>query len=246
MEQIRAVIIDDEDHCRSTLRKQLEWFCPSVELVGEGKNVQSGIAIIADKDPDLVFLDIEMPDGTGFDLIRLLKNKDFKLIFTTAFDEYALEAFKVNAIAYLLKPIEGEELAEIVQKLIVEKKEDLGDHLASLMKYLSDKEKVKKVALPVMEGFQFVRIDDIVRAEASGNYSTVYLSDGSSLFISKTLKFILEAINSSKFVRVHQSHIINMDFINKYIRGKNGQIVLDDQTTIPVSRSKKDDFLDLF
>jgi two-component system LytT family response regulator len=246
MDKIRAAIIDDEKHCRSTLMKQLEWFCPNVEVVAEGNSVQSGLEILKTEQVDLVFLDIEMPDGTGFDLLKKLPARDVKIVFTTAFDEYALEAFKVNAIAYLLKPIEGEELADVVNKLNNEKKDDIGEHLASLMKYLSDREKVKKIALPVMEGLQFVLIDDIVRAEASGNYTTVYLKDGSNLFISKTLKFILESINNSKFVRVHQSHFINMDFINKYIRGKNGQIVLDDQTVIPVSRSKKDEFLDLF
>lgn len=246
MESIRAVIIDDEDHCRSTLSKQLEWFCPEVEIVAEGVTVETGLKMIRAHNPDVIFLDIEMPDGTGFDLIRNLDQENLKVIFTTAFDEYAVEAFKVNAIAYLLKPIEGDELANVIEKFSQEKKDEIGERLASLMKYLSEKEKVKKVALPVMEGLQFVMIDDIVRAEASGNYTTVHLRTGKTLFISKTLKFILETVNSSKFVRVHQSHIINMDYIHKYIRGKNGQIILDDQTVVPVSRSKKDEFLDHF
>ncbi|GLR15935.1 LytR/AlgR family response regulator transcription factor [Portibacter lacus] len=246
MQKVRALIIDDEDHCRSTLAKQIEWYCPQVDVVGEGKSASEARILIKDLDPDLVFLDIEMPSESGFDLLKSLDRIKFKLIFTTAFDEYALEAFKVNAIAYLLKPIEGQELADALEKITVEKQDEVGQRLESLMKFLAEKDHIKKVALPVLEGLQFVLIDDIVRGEASGNYSTVYMKNGSSLFISKTLKYILEAINHSKFIRVHQSHFINMDYIHKYIRGKNGQIILDNGTAIPVSRSKKDEFLDLF
>ena len=246
MERTRAIIIDDEEHCRSTLKKQLEWYCPKIEVIGEGDSAESGRELIRTLNPDLVFLDIEMPAESGFELLRSLPAIRFKLIFTTAYDEYALEAFKVNAVAYLLKPIEGEELAETIDKVVIEKQDELGQKLESVMNFLSGNEQTKKVALPVMEGLLFVRIDDIIRGEASGNYTTVYMNDGSSHFISKTLKYILESISNSKFIRVHQSHFINMDYINKYIRGKNGQIVLDDGTTVPVSRSKKDELLDLF
>ncbi|WP_235299557.1 LytR/AlgR family response regulator transcription factor [Portibacter marinus] len=246
MESIKAVIIDDEEHCRSTLSKQIEWFAPEINLIGEAESVSNGIKEIKDKNPELVFLDIEMTDGTGFDLLKHWSKPPFKFIFTTAFDEYALEAFKVHAIAYLLKPIDGEELSEAVKSITIEKQDVLGNKLESLMKYLSGKDQVQKVALPVLDGLQFVKIDDIIRAEASGNYSTVYMNNGTQHFISKTLKFIMEAIEHSKFIRVHQSHLINMDYVSRYIRGKNGQIILDDGSVIPVSRSKKEDFLDLF
>ncbi len=244
MERIRSIIIDDEDHCRSSLTKQLEWSCPQVEVIAEGKSASEGRELVIQHQPDLVFLDIEMPGGSGFDMIKSLPSIQFKLVFTTAFDEYALQAFKVNAIAYLLKPIDEDELISTIEKVQVEKNDVVGKKLEKLMNYLSAENKSGKIALPVSDGLQFVSIEKIVRCEADGNYCTIYLDDGNKMVISKTLKYISELVKQQKFVRVHQSHIINMDFIKKYIRGKNGQIIMDDGSVIPVSRAKKDGFLD--
>lgn len=244
MEKIRAIIIDDEDHCRSSLTTQLEWSCPQVEVVAEGKSAKEGVSLINKHNPDLVFLDIEMPGGSGFDLIENLPAVNFKLVFTTAFDEYALQAFKVNAIAYLLKPIDEDELIKTIEKITAEKNDTMGEKLEQLMQYLSKGNKGGKIAVPVSDGLQFIVTDHITRCEADGNYCTIFLKNGSKVVISKTLKYIFDLINQQKFVRVHQSHIINMDFIKKYIRGKNGQIIMDDESMIPVSRAKKDDFLE--
>ena len=243
MEKLKAIIIDDEDHCRSSLTKQLEWSCPGVDVIAEGKSAAEGKALIDQHHPDLVFLDIEMPGGTGFDMLKKIPVINFKLIFTTAFDEYAIEAFKVNAIAYLLKPIDGDELAATVDKIRMEKNDSVAKKLESLMKLLSESSKTKKITVPVSDGLEFIHIDDIVRCEADSNYCKIFLRDGSNLFISKTLKHMDDLIEDKKFVRIHQSHIINMDFVKRYIRGKNGQIIMDDGSIIPISRSKKDDFL---
>lgn len=244
METLKALIIDDEDHCRSSLNKQLEWSCPNVKVIGEANSAVNAKELIIKSDPDIAFLDIEMPRGTGFDLLKSLEEIPFKVIFTTAYDEYALDAFKVNAVAYLLKPIDGEELNTVIEKISLEKNDMLGKKLENLMNYLVQKDQVKKVAFPVSDGLQFVLLDTIIRCEADGNYCKIFLHGRKNLMISKTIKHINEIINHSKFVRVHQSHIINMDYVQKYIRGKNGQIVLDDGTVIPISRSKKDSFLD--
>lgn len=244
MEKIRAIIIDDEDHCRSTLKKQVEWFAPSVNILGDATGVQEGIKMIERHKPDLVFLDIEMNDGSGFDLVRHFSIPDFKIIFTTAFDEYALEAFKVHALAYLLKPIDGEELSYAIRNLQTETKDQLQKKLEAVMLQLSSQNKISKVALPVLDGLVFVHLNNIVRIEASGNYCTVYLNNGKNHFISKTLKYFTDQIQDQRFIRVHQSHLVNMDYVYKYIRGKNGQIILEDGAVVPVSRSKKEDFLD--
>ncbi|NNF33587.1 MAG: response regulator [Saprospiraceae bacterium] len=246
MEKIRAIIIDDEDHCRSSLTTQLEWSCPQVEVIAEGKSADEGVELIKKHKPDLVFLDIEMPGGTGFDMIEMLPHVDFKLVFTTAFDEYALQAFKVNAIAYLLKPIDEDELIRTVEKVVIEKNDIVEQKLEKLMQYLSSEHKSGKIAVPVSDGLQFITTDKIIRCEADGNYCTIHLLEGKKLVISKTLKHISDLIQQQNFVRVHQSHIINMNYIKKYIRGKNGQIIMDDGSVIPVSRSKKDDFLEKF
>jgi two-component system LytT family response regulator len=244
MERIRAIIVDDEDHCRSSLTKQLEWSCPQVEVIAEGRSAAEGKELVMEHHPDLVFLDIEMPGGSGFDMIKSLPDIQFKLVFTTAFDEYALQAFKVNAIAYLLKPIDEDELLKTIEKVQAEKNDVVGKKLEKLMNYLSSESNSGKIALPVSDGLEFISTVKILRCEADGNYCTIYLNDGNKMVISKTLKYISDLINQQKFVRVHQSHIINMDYIKKYIRGKNGSIIMDDGSVIPVSRAKKDDFLE--
>lgn len=247
MNKLKAIIIDDEDHCRSSLTKQLEWSCPNVEVVGQADSAVRGKDLILGIKPDIIFLDIEMPGGTGFDLIRSIPGFMYKVIFTTAYDEYALEAFKVNAVAYLLKPIDGDELEKAVAKISTEKSEDIGGKLEKLMNYLrSNEQSVRKIALPIADGVEFVHIDDIIRCESEGNYCYVYLNDGSKMFLSKTLKQISELINSQKFIRVHNSHYVNMDYVKRYLRGKGGQIIMDDGSMIPVSRTKKDEFLDNF
>jgi two-component system LytT family response regulator len=246
MERIRAIIVDDEDHCRSSLTKQLEWSCPQVEVIAQGKTAAEGRELVLKYQPDLVFLDIEMPGGSGFDMIKSLPTIPFKLVFTTAFDEYALQAFKVNAIAYLLKPIDEDELIKTIEKIQIEKNDVVGKKLEKLMNYLSSENNTGKIALPVSDGLEFISTDKILRCEADGNYCTIYVNDGTKMIISKTLKYISDLIKQQKFVRVHQSHIINMDYIKKYIRGKNGTIIMDDGSVIPVSRSKKDDFLEMF
>lgn len=245
IENIRAIIVDDEAHCRSSLSKQLEWSCEDVKIVGSASSAKEARALILELDPEIVFLDIEMPGGSGFDLLESLDEISFSVIFTTAYDEYALKAFKANAVAYLLKPIDGAELEDAVAKVRFGQTDQMGKKLEQLMTYLRMQgASTKKVAFPVSEGLEFVIVDDIIRCESEGSYCHIYIHNQSNLFLSKTLKQVSELINSEKFVRVHHSHLVNMDYVKKYIRGKGGQVIMDDGTSIPVSRTRKDDFLD--
>lgn len=244
-QSLTAIIIDDEAHCRSSLKKQIEWSCPDIEVLGEGHNLESGIKCIKEHNPSIVFLDIAMPGGSGFDLLQQIDKVDFSIIFTTAYDEYALQAFQVNALAYLLKPVDGEELSKAVEKVKIDQEEDLEDKLEHLMTYLRASEKgTKKVAFPVSDGLEFVPIDDIIRCESEGSYCHIFIKGKSKLFLSKTLKQVSELISSEQFVRVHHSHLVNMEHVHKYIRGKGGQVIMEDGTSIPVSRTRKDNFLD--
>ena len=243
---LSAVIVDDEEHCRETLVKQLEWSCPNVEVIGQAESVEKAKHLLARKTPDVLFLDIEMPGGTGFDLINQLQDVSYSVIFTTAYDEFALDAFKVNAIDYLLKPIDGDALKNAVEKVEKMMPEQMNENLDRLLAQMGGHVSSKKIAFPVSDGLSFVEMNDIIRCESEGAYCHIFISNQPKLFLSKTLKQVSELINHEKFLRVHNSHLINTDFIKSYIRGKGGQVIMDDGTSIPVSRSRKDDFLEQF
>lgn len=243
--RLTAIIIDDEEHCRSSLKKQIQWSCPEVEVVGEANNIENGFAAIKESTPDVVFLDIAMPGGSGFDLLRQFDKVYFSVIFTTAYDEYALQAFNVNAIAYLLKPVDGEELIKSVEKVHAEEDSQVTKRLDNLLDYLRVHGNTsKKIPFPVSDGLEFIPVDKIMRCESDGSYCHIYVNDAPNLFLSKTLKQVEGLINNDKFLRVHHSHLVNIDYIKRYIRGKGGQIIMDDNTSIPVSRTRKDGFLD--
>ncbi len=244
-QMLSAVIVDDEEHCRETLIKQLEWSCPNVKVLGQAESVESALVVLKTVTPDLLLLDIEMPGGNGFDLIRKLDIIEFSIIFTTAYDEFALKAFEANAIDYLLKPIDGEALENAIGKVEKTKAIDSSLNLMRLLNQISKNNTPKKIAFPVSDGLEFVLQDDIIRCESEGAYCHVFVKNRPKLFLSKTLKQVSELIDHTKFIRVHNSHLVNADFIAKYIRGKGGQVIMDDGTGIPVSRSRKDDFLDL-
>jgi len=189
-----------------------------------------------------IFLDIEMPRKNGFDLINELENIDFHIIFTTAYDEFALEAFKVNAAAYLLKPVTEIELTKIVNKIIAQPTSTFDQNkLIEIYNMLKSNNSIEKVAIPTQEGMEFVDPKNIIRCKAEGNYTKIHLISNESIFISKTLKQIAELINKSYFIRPHASHLVNVHFIKKYLKGVGGQLVLEDGTIIPVSRHRKSD-----
>ncbi len=238
---MKALIIDDEEKSRITLRNFVEKYTTGVEIAGEADGVDSGFRLIRNQNPDLVFLDIEMKDGTGFDLLSLLKPISFRVVFITAFDQYAVKAFNFSASDYLLKPLDPSRLVEAVNKIKSESKNDqLHERLEVL---LENNNGIQKLALPATDGLIMVKIDEIVRCESEINYTRFYLSTGKKHLSTKTLKEYDEMLSGLNFYRIHKSHLINLGFVARYIKGDGGSVVLDDKTELEVARRRKEGLL---
>lgn len=237
---MKAVIIDDMPAARIALQEDIRSYCSEIDLVGEADGVVSGAKLIKEIQPDLVFLDIQMPDGSGFDLLEILPNTNFKVIFTTASDAFALKAFKFSAIDYLLKPIDPDDLKEAVQRA---KSQSSTFERLSLLK--ENMQGSKKIALNTLEKIQIVKIDAIVRCESSVNYTTFYFEDGTKLLVTKTLKEFDKLLSDYTFLRVHQSHLVNTEFIKEFLKS-NGELVMKDGTKVPVSTRKKAVVMEMF
>jgi two-component system LytT family response regulator len=243
MEKISAVIIDDLQESRQLLSQDLADYCDQIEVIGEADGVVSGLKLIKSKSPDLVFLDINMNDGSGFDLLEIVDKHDFRIIFTTASDLYAIKAFKFSAVDYLLKPIDIDELVAAVNKLTSNAAATV-DNYKLLKSNLANKE-IERIALHTQDKIHICSIDEIVRCESSVNYTTFYFSDGSKKMITKTLKYFDQILGGSGFLRVHQSHLINTDFIREYVRSDGGYITMKDEALIPISNRKKAEIVKL-
>ena len=241
---IRAVIIDDESKGRQALKQKLIDYCPEVSVVGEATNGEEGTKLIEELKPQLVFLDIEMPKINGFEMLNRLKEKKFNLIFTTAYDHYAIKAIKYSAFDYLLKPIDIEELKMGITKVINAKMQSLKNQVELLHHNLNhDGLKLNKLAIPTLEGLCFYDTSTLIYLEASSNYTNLYFTDGKKVLASKTLKDFEELLPEDTFYRPHHSFIINIKYITKYMKGNGGQIEMSNGSLIDVSRRKKDEFL---
>lgn len=229
----KAVIIDDIPEAIEVLTADVNEYCQNIDIVGSANGVVSGAKLIKTLQPDLVFLDIQMPDGSGFDLLEILDNTNFKLIFTTASDEFAIKAFKFSAIDYLLKPIDPDDLVQAVQKLDAQIAP--ADRLQLLKTNLDTP---KKLALNTVDKIHIVDISTIVRLESNINYTQFYFTDGKKLLVTKTLKEFDKLLSDHDFIRVHQSHLIAQNQIKAFLK-QNGEIQLKDDTKIPVSTRKK-------
>jgi two-component system LytT family response regulator len=240
---MRSLIIDDEPRSRQVLIHLCDTHCPEVEVVGEAGSVNEGIDKIDRLKPDLVFLDIHMPIKSGFALLDHYKeDPDFAVIFTTAYEEYALDSFKYLAFGYLEKPINIEELQAAVQKVHLSYSNRPGTK-TSLQEGFEDK--VQKIALATLDSYAFVRFDDIIRCEGEGSYTKVFLKNNESLLITKTLKHYEDMLLSKSFFRVHKSHLINLKLVRKFIRGKKGMVEMVNGDQVEVSSQKRDQLLDL-
>jgi two-component system, LytTR family, response regulator len=255
MKKLRAIIIDDETNARESLTQLLAFVCPEVEICGEAKNVDLGIQLIEKQRPNLVFLDIQMPGKTGFDLLTSFENIDFGVIFTTAYQEYAVKAFRFSAIDYLLKPIDPDELQNAVEKYKNQTESIDQQQIKILQEYMDDststgitqrqKNGNHRIALPTAEGLHFVMMDDIIHCESLGAYTKFYLTNAKPIVVSKILKEYDEILENYYFFRVHQSNIINLEHIKRYVKGDGGQVWMSDNSEIEVSRRRKDEFLAL-
>ncbi len=232
---MRALIIDDEEDVRITLKLLQDKYLPQVKIVGEANNVSEGVEIINALKPDLLFLDLEMPDGTGFDLLDNLLGST-KVIFITAHSEYALKAFKYSAVDYLLKPVDALELVEAVNR--ARQISDEQHSLTALKDNLAESTP-SKLVLKDMNSIYLVNLGDIVRCESDNYYTTFHLINGEAHVISKPLKYY-EQLLDNRFVRVHQTHLINFDFVKQLDRQEGGQLVMHDGSLIPISGRKKE------
>ncbi len=239
-----AIIIDDELKGRIALKQKLLDHCPGIRLIGEADSGKTGIALIESICPDIVFLDIEMPGMDGFEMLKKISDKKFHIIFTTAYDHYAIKAIKFAAFDYLLKPVDIEELKEAIERITTN---ILQNHtikkLEVLEQHLFANSARNKIAIPTIDGLLFFNISDIVYLEAHSNYTEIHFMNNQKLTASRTLKEFEEMLPSDKFFRPHHSYIINLDYIKRYIRGDGGQIELQNGSVVSVSRSKKDEFL---
>jgi two-component system, LytTR family, response regulator len=238
---IRAIIIDDEKTSRDALLGLITRYCNNVTIVEQANGYKSGIEAIEKHNPDLVFLDIQMPDGSGFQLLEDIKEINFEIIFTTAFDQYAIKAIKYSALDYLLKPIVPSDLVTAIQKLVKKKNgTEINSSIKVLLDNLKNKSEPKKIVLSTLDQIHVVSIEDIVRCESDDCYTRFILSDGKVLLICKTLKEYDTLLEEQNFLRPHKSHLININHISGYIKNEGGCILMSDGTKIPVSRRKRD------
>lgn len=246
---LRAVLIDDEQECLNALAFDLSNYCPEIEIVDICQGGKRGIKSIHKHKPDLIFLDIDMPIISGFDLLEMVGDIDFSVVFTTAYDKYALKAFRISATDYLLKPIDRDELKAAIQKVeakqSIKSPKDQVTFLLDQLKAVED-DNVKKIALPTFEGTEFINLKDIIYCEADRAYTHVHSVGGRKLYISKTLRHMEEALCDYHFFRVHNSFIVNINFMQKYVKADGGYLLLSNGKQVKVSRSKKEKLVRLF
>ncbi|MBK9212032.1 MAG: response regulator transcription factor [Saprospiraceae bacterium] len=244
---IRAIIIDDEKHCIDVLQHLIARHCPQIDLIGMFSDPLDALLFLKETRVDLIFTDIEMPNLSGFDLLKKLGPTPAKIIFTTAYNQYALEAFKFSAVDYLLKPIGADDLMAAVDKLVPGKNYGLGQEQIDMMLRFGKEpnHKPKKIALATLESLEFVEIDNIIYCQSDKSYTYVYMKGNKRLLLSKNLKDLDDVLSPCGFFRIHNSFLINLDYVVKYIKGDGGFVKLTEGEEIPVSRLKKHQFLEM-
>lgn len=238
---MKAVIIDDEPAAVEGLATMLKEYVDGVEVIATSNAIVDGIKTIVTLKPDLVFLDVEMPYGNGFDVLEAIPDKTFEVIFVTAYDHYAIKAIKHSAVDYLLKPIDIDDLVAAVDKAREAAEKDQTTRLETLMENVRGSQPLK-LALPTLDGFLYIPVEHICRIEANGSYSDVYLDNGEKHIVSRNLRWYEELLDPSVFFRAHKSHLLNLKRVKKYSRAEGGQVEMEDGSIVEISRRKKDDF----
>ncbi len=242
---MKAVIIEDEERSRIVLQNLLETYCPDVEVAGGADAVSSGVKLIRAVQPDILFLDVQINGGTGFDVLEKIHDLKVSVIFTTAYDHYALKAFKFSAIDYLLKPIDIDELKAAVKKVMISSQQEEDQYkIKNLLSNLKNPDEDPVLLVSTIEAVEFVRIRDIVRCEAQGAYTQLFLRDARPVMVSKVIKEFEFLLQDYGFYRVHQSHLINLKEVRKYVKSDN-YLLMRDGAQIQLARSRKDDFFNV-
>ncbi len=240
---LKTVLIDDDESNISSLSEKLGKHCPLIEIIARCDNGQDAIKAIDDLQPDVVFLDIEMPIMNGFVMLQQLTYKNFELIFVTAYDHYAIKAIRYSALDYLVKPVEIEELKAAVLKANTNRKNRSADSQVNFLLEHLKKKQPRRITIPTAEGLQFINLEDIVYLEANNNYTYIHLSTQKKFLVSRTLKDFEDILPAESFLRIHHSNIINKSFVERYIRGEGGQVVMRNGIVLDVSKRKKSEFL---
>lgn len=248
---ITALLIDDDQHLREGMKSMLDRYFPEIAIIGEAESVKTGIVAMEKHKPQVVFLDIHLSDGTGFDILeevlRVHGKTSSHIVFITAHEQYALKAFKFSALDFLLKPVDPEELQKTVNKIkeTLEKNNSF-EHIDLLLENIRKKvDNFKRIALSTSDGIHLFEISDIIRCESQDNYTKFYIKNHKPLLISKTLKEYEELLGEHGFERIHQSHLINLAFLKSYIKNDGGYVIMADNTNIPISQRKKERLQDL-
>ncbi|GAB6120384.1 LytR/AlgR family response regulator transcription factor [Dysgonomonas termitidis] len=247
LQRIKSVIVEDEPAAREALKNYLAKYCPQIEITGEAHNCKDAIPLLHDLEPQLVFLDVEMPFGNAFDVLEGCKDLYFETIFVTAFSEYSLRALNQSAAYYLLKPVSIEELILAVNKVQqhIINKEVFNRNKILVENFRETKPEKQQVILPTLEGFEVVKVEDIIRLQGNGNFTDIYLKDKSKKMVCRFLKHFSEIL-PYPFIRIHKSHIVNFNFVKSYHKNSGGYVTLEDGTEIEISSSYKEDFLRFF
>jgi len=242
---LEAIIVDDEQHCINRLQKQLGAEAPDIEIIACCKTVENAQQIIAENSPDILFLDVQLGNQTGFDLLATIKKIDFEIIFTTSYDNYALKAFKFSALDYLLKPVDKDDLKRSLQRLRQQKGlKDTSKKIDILFhNFKEGSETSKRIAIPTVDGYTMLDAKDIIRLQSDVNYTNIYTSAGKKITASKTIKFFETMLEGNDFFRVHKSHLVNLKFVESYSKGKGGHITLIDGNQIEVAIRRKEELL---
>ena len=241
----KILIIDDEKPTREFIRRMLESFKLNAAIFIDGENVETGIKAIEEIQPDLVLLDIQMPDGNGFDVLRRTQFKNFDIIFITAFQEFAIQAIKFSALDYILKPIDMEELQNAVMRAIDAKHQSSDESQFSVLQNNIQPNQKRKLVLKTLESIHVVDIENIIRCEADKNYTSFFLAEGKKILVSKTLKYYDTLLSGHSFFRAQQSHLININFIERYDKQDGGYVIMKDGASVPLSPAKKEQFFKL-
>ena len=245
---IRCILIDDERNALEMMEWLIKTYCPQVEIAAMCNSAQQGIEAINAYKPDVIFLDIEMPRMNGFDMLEQFDKLTFDVVFCTAYDQFAIKAFKYSALNYLLKPVDPEDLKATIARIEARKEVPTREQFQLLMQHIYQPAKTtpQRIALTTNDGMIFVPTQDIIYCEAESNYTKVVLSGGKKVVVSKVLKDIDEALSGPDFCRVHSSFLINVNRIKKYVRGDGGYLIMDDDTNISISRNRRQEFMELF
>ncbi len=247
MIKLKAILVDDESENLDVLEYDLNEYCPSVSVVSKCNSAKEGLISIKKENPDIIFLDINMPGISGLEMVEMLPEGDYDVIFTTAYEHYAVKAFKTCAVDYLLKPIQKSDLVNAVQASVNRKNHSINKRLSFLTTQMEDvkNKKLTRVMLPTIDGLTFIDIDDMLYVESDQNYTNIYLEDERKIFVMKSLKFMEEILFETGFSRIHKSYLVNFKKIFKYIKSDGGSVIMKDGKQINVSRTRKQHFAEL-